>query len=41
MLILAILASFLGLEGANLFQYAFGVLLPGFWQAIQSYMMFV
>ncbi len=32
---------FLGFSGANLGQYAFGVLLPGWWQAIQSYMMFV
>ncbi len=33
--------TFLGFSGANLFQYMFGVLLPGWWQAIQSFMMFV
>lgn len=33
--------AFLGLGGANLAQYAFGVLLPGWWQAIQSFMLFV
>jgi len=32
---------FLGFGGANLAQYGFGVLLPGWWQAIQSFMMFV
>jgi len=32
---------FLGFGGANLAQYAFGVVLPGWWQAIQSFMMFV
>ena len=39
--ILFLFYAFLGFEGANLFQYAFGVLLPGFWQAIQSFMILV
>ena len=39
--LLLVFYVFLGFEGANLFQYAFGVVLPGFWQAIQSFMMFV
>lgn len=39
--LLFLIYTYLGFAGANLFQYAFGVILPGWWQAIQGFMMFV